>query len=262
MMHLFGHNSRADDRLLAGRLASPEDAGVNALVGALRLPGLTDELSGEDATVELMSRVCRELAPVAPVRRSQMKRRSRVGIAAVTVGAALVATTSLAYAGALPGAAQSTAAAALARVGVSVPGPNANAGSHPDSRGHSSSHSAANGHGQAVSTLARTTTATGRDKGAAVSTLASGGKSHAGNPPGKAKTHTATTGHGNPNPGGSSNAGGNTTRGKSGTSGSGVTTGSTASSGHNSHGATTSTTASDGHSSAGSSNAGSHSHSH
>ncbi len=66
-----------------------------------------------------------------------MKHLHRTNIAVLVVGCTLIATTGLAYAGALPGAAQSVASAMLAKLGVTVPGPNAHAGTHPGSRGQS-----------------------------------------------------------------------------------------------------------------------------
>jgi hypothetical protein len=240
-------NSDSDEHLVKGRSARLEDRELAALLGTLRVPALTSELSSQRRSVDEIARVGRSSAAGHQTEGSvKMKRRIRVGMVAAVAAASLTITSGLAYAGELPGAAQSTAAHALARVGVSVPGANAHAKTHPDTQGRAASHSSSNGHGKAVSTLAHTTTATGRDKGATISTLASGGKSHAANPPGK--THPTPHGGVNPN------------RGKSGTSGSGVTTGSTASSGHNAHGATTSIAASNGHSSAGSANAGTHPH--
>jgi hypothetical protein len=115
------------------------------------------------------------------------------GVAIACGGAAAAAT------GSLPGAAQQTAHDMLAGIGVTVPGPNAHANGHADVRGKSEPDSAtvvpgddpagtpsqrpsqaANGKGAEVSNLAKTTTATGVDKGAQISTLASGGKSKAG----------------------------------------------------------------------------------
>jgi hypothetical protein len=80
----------------------------------------------------------------------------------------------------------------LARIGVTVPGPNAHSAQHADTRGRShptqtqapeaqpTAHPSAHGKGAEISQLARTTTATGVAKGAEISTLASGGKSQAG----------------------------------------------------------------------------------
>lgn len=243
-MHGFWHSFDSDEHLVKGRSARLEDRELASLLGTLRAPALTGELSREYRSVDEIARVCRSSAAGPQTAGSvKLKRRARVGMVAAIAAASLAITSGLAYAGDLPAAAQSTAAHALSRVGVSVPGTNARAKAHPDTHGRAASHSSSNGHGKAVSTLAHITTATGRDKGAAISTLASGGKSHAATRPGK--THH---GAGNPNPG------------KSGTSGSGVTTGSTASSGHNAHGASTSIAASNGHSSAGSANAGTHPH--
>jgi hypothetical protein len=242
-MRGFWHSFDSDEHLVKGRSARLEDRELAALLRTLRAPALTIELSSERRTVDEIARVCHSSAAGPRTAGSvKLKRRARVGMVATIAAASLAITSGLAYAGELPGAAQSTAAHALARVGVSVPGANAHSKTLPDAHGRAASHSSSNGHGKAVSTLAHTTTATGRDKGATISTLASGGKSHAAN------THTTRHGGGNPN------------HGKSGTSGSGVTTGSTASSGHNAHGATTSIAASNGHSSAGSANAGTHPH--
>jgi hypothetical protein len=187
-----------------------------------------------------------------PRRGPVRSRRPRFALSLALSGAALVATSGLAYAGALPGAAQDTARSVLAGLGVTVPGPNQHAGTHPDSRGNAAAapgHAATGdatdatgdtasgkGKGAAISTLARTTTATGRDKGAIISTAASGGKSHAGNPPGGASAHQSA---GTSDQGGTGTADG-------------------ASGGQDSRGSSTAQTASDGHSSAGSGNAGSH----
>ncbi len=100
----------------------------------------------------------------------------------------------LAAANALPGAAQGVASDMLARVGVTVPGPNEHAGTHPDDRGASTNHApssdsvttsdasdhSSNGQGATISDLAHTTTATGVDKGALISGVASDGQSQAG----------------------------------------------------------------------------------
>ncbi len=180
-------------------------------------------------------------------------RRSRFALSLALSGAALVATSGLAYAGALPGAAQDTARSVLAGLGVTVPGHSQHAGTHPDTRGNSAAApghvatgdtgtnatgdtSSGKGKGAAVSTLARTSTATGRDKGAIISTAASGGKSHAGNPPGGPSAHQSA---------GTSDQGG-------------TVTADGASGGRDSQGSSTAHVASDGHSSTGSGNAGSH----
>jgi len=93
---------------------------------------------------------------------------------------AVLCLTPAAVASGLPQHASDTAAAVLAGLGV-TPGSHAGGGA-------SGSH----GHGAAVSSLARTTDLTGAAKGAAISTLASGGKRH----PGSASASSAPTGHG------------------------------------------------------------------
>ena len=100
--------------------------------------------------------------------------------------------------GTLPGAAQQVARDALGTVGVTVPGPADQAAEPTATRGSSAEAKAAavakqaeataeatatteaNAHGKAVSGLATTTTLTGAEKGAAISDLASGGKSRPG----------------------------------------------------------------------------------
>jgi hypothetical protein len=245
---------RSDDRLLDGL---PVDGGADSLaslVDALRVPGLDHELSDRAQSVAAFTAALGAADTVDRPRRGPVKpRRSRFALSLALSGAALVATSGLAYAGALPGAAQDAAKGVLAGLGVTVPGPNQHAGTHPDTRGNSA---AAPGHattadtgtdatgdtgsgkgkGAAISTLARTTTATGRDKGAIISTTASGGKSHAGSPPGAANAHNSTS---------TSDQGGT-----------GIADG--ASGGHDSYGSSAAQAASDGHSSAGSGNAGSH----
>jgi hypothetical protein len=243
---------RNDDRVLDGL---PVDGGAESLASlmdALRVPGLDHELSDQAQSVAAFTAALGAADTVDRPRRGPVRsRRSRYALSLALSGAALVATCGLAYAGALPGAAQDTARGVLAGLGVTVPGPNQHAGTHPDSRGNSAAApghaatgdttdatgdtSSGKGKGAAISALARTTTATGRDKGAIISTAASGGKSHAGNPPGGASAHQ---------PGTSDQGGTGTADGASG--------------GQDSNGSSTAQTASDGHSSAGSGNAGSH----
>jgi len=244
---------RNHDRVLDGL---PVDGGAESLASlmdALRVPGLDNELSDQAQSVAAFRAALSAADTVDRPRRGPVRsRRPRFALSLALSGAALVATSGLAYAGALPGAAQDTARSVLAGLGVTVPGPNQHAGTHPDSRGNAAAapgHAATGdatdatgdtasgkGKGAAISTLARTTTATGRDKGAIISTAASGGKSHAGNPPGGASAHQSA---GTSDQGGTGTADG-------------------ASGGQNSRGSSTAQTASDGHSSAGSGNAGSH----
>jgi hypothetical protein len=245
---------RNDDRVLNGLAAGGGAESLAPLMDALRAPGLDHELSDQARSVAAFTAALSAADSVDRPRRGPVKsRRSRFALSLALSGAALVATSGLAYAGALPGAAQDTAKGVLAGLGVTVPGPNQHAGTHPDTRGNSAAApgraatsdtgtdvtgdtSSGKGKGAAISTLARTTTATGRDKGAIISSTASGGKSHAGNPPGNPSAHQST---GTSNQGGTGTADG-------------------ASAGHDSHGSSTAQAASGGHSSVGSDNAGSH----
>jgi len=118
-------------------------------------------------------------------------------VAGLVGGLLLVGGVATAATGALPGAAQQTAHDMLAQLGISVPGPNANSAGHPDQRGGSTTGGTTTssdepvvgpaakptevpGKGSEVSNLATTTDLTGVAKGAAISTLASDGKSKAG----------------------------------------------------------------------------------
>jgi hypothetical protein len=110
--------------------------------------------------------------------------------ARVTVGAALGALVltggvgAAAAAGSLPGAAQDTASEWLSKVGVTVPaaGDRAKHDGRSDDSGEAEApaESTQGGHGETVSGTARDTEKTGVDKGAAISGLASEGRSRAG----------------------------------------------------------------------------------
>jgi hypothetical protein len=140
-------------------------------------------------------------------RRRGMLVAAQLGVRrSLLVGAfAFAALTGTAYAAGLPGAASSTASAVLEKLGVPVSGPDSHAGTHPGGQATTATvpsdpgtptaaseetapalrsghihRVASKGKGSAISTIARTTTATGVEKGAAVSTAASGGASQAG----------------------------------------------------------------------------------
>ena len=173
------------DRLLAGSVA-PEDAppgyaGVATLLAAVADSPTADDLSRESETVALLAAVVRSSQPkMRKPRRRSIVPRLRLATAVATVA---LAGTTLAFAGDLPGAAQDVASTMLAKVGVSVPGPNSNAGDHPNVRGKSSDApvtSSNSGKGSEISDLATSTDLTGVEKGAAISTVASGGQSQAG----------------------------------------------------------------------------------
>jgi hypothetical protein len=109
----------------------------------------------------------------------------RTKVALVVATATVIGTAGVALA-ALPGAANQAATAALAKHSVTVPGPNAHAGTHPDGSGGSADTSSApttdtgSNKGSVISQLAHSTTATGVAKGAAICTVASNGKCQAG----------------------------------------------------------------------------------
>ena len=238
--------------MIPSRRKTQRDPSLEALLAVAAGPPLAEELRpGPDELAVLAARILAadpQETPVTAVPAVPARRRAFAAFATATAIAG--ATASLAYAGDLPGAAQSTARDMLAKIGVTVPGPNASAGTHPAVRGrsgepHPAGTAAPDGtKGATISTLARTTTATGVDKGKTISTAASGGKSHAGNPPDNAPTSTPPASPPDSPPGG----GAPPAAGGSGTADS-------HSGGRSSAGTTTAGTASGGHSSAGSSNA-------
>ena len=121
--------------------------------------------------------------------------RHRGKIGGLVVIGALIGSTGLAAAGVLPDAAQDAFSKVLDKVGITVP---------PGSEHPASS-------GDEVSGVATTTDATGGDKGAGISSVASGGKSQAGrhgapNTGGGGGSNGALAGH-VPNGGGSGTAG-------------------------------------------------------
>jgi hypothetical protein len=178
------------DRLLAGRVA-PEDAPpgygtVVRLLDAASAEVAAEEREFEGEGVVAFVRAVRSSEPahsVSPRRFTMPLTLSRARLVAAALMATLVTSAGLASAGSLPGAAQDVASEMLAKLGVSVPGPNDHAGTHPNGRGNSGTAPAApsgEGKGSEISDLARTTEAAGVEKGAVVSTAASEGKSRAG----------------------------------------------------------------------------------
>ena len=233
-------DSDTADRLLAGRVAF-EDAppGYGRVVQLLEAAAEPSTEVLELEHVAAIAAVVRSSAiPAASSRRSLMPfTLSRPRLATAVLAAAFAATAGLASAGSLPGAAQEVASAMLEKIGITVPGTNDNAGTHPDVRGTSGSvpsTPADAGKGGEISELATTTELTGVEKGAAISAAASDGKSQAGQ-------HGA---------GSSANAPVATP------AGGGSGTADTASGGQSAPGTSTANTASDGNSSAGSGNAG------
>jgi hypothetical protein len=160
------------DRLLAGAVqpddAPPAYAEVARLLRAAGAPPTAIELVAEDQAVTAAARVVSPPTPHSPVpatRRSAVRSRFfRVKVAGLVVAGTVLGTTGLAAAGVLPDAAQNAASSALSSIGISVP----TADEHPASTGTD------------ISGIATTTDATGVDKGAEISSIASGGMSQAG----------------------------------------------------------------------------------
>jgi hypothetical protein len=235
-MHAVPLDLDTADRLLAGAVlpedAPPGFARVARLLEAASAEATPDELAREGEDVAMVAAAVRlSGARTFTSRRSFMPfALSRPRITAAFVAAAFACTAGLASAGSLPGAAQDIASAMLAKVGVTVPGPNENAGTHPNERGSSTSSDTGRSD---IADLATSTELTGVHRGAAISTAASDGMSQAGeHGPG---SHSSAAVH-SPNTGGTGTA-------------------DTASEGASSHGTTTANAASGGHSSAGSDNA-------
>jgi hypothetical protein len=129
-------------------------------------------------------------------RKLHVEKQAAQAALGLLVGAMIVATGFVAHA-ALPGAAYTVASGKLTGLGVTVPGPNSHAGTHPDARGNSATGQPTSpdsqGKGSEISALATTTTATGMAKGALISATASGGNSQAGTHSG-ASVSTPNTG--------------------------------------------------------------------
>lgn len=161
------------DRLLAG-LVEPDDAPpgyaeVARVVRAAGAPAAAGELAREREAVFAAAAAAVRARPSGSVlrtpRRSKVRPKLyRAKVAGLVVAGTLAGTTGLAAAGALPDPAQDVASDVLARVGITVPAGD----DHPA------------GTGSDVSETATTTDATGVDKGAEISTAASGGMSQAG----------------------------------------------------------------------------------
>jgi hypothetical protein len=185
---------------------------VAALLAAAAAPA-ERPVPGEVATLAAY-RDAMAIPPVTPVTtvttvtsptpRSRMQSRTTVKLAAASAIGVLSLVGSgyaVAATGSLPGSAQQTAKDALASVGVTVPGPADAAADETATREGAATTGAAasaadaetgteaSARGDAVSDLATTTDLAGADKGAAVSGLASDGRSRAGARP----TPTATT---------------------------------------------------------------------
>lgn len=246
------------DRLLDGTVA-PEDAppgyaNVARLLESAGAEPTADELSRETEVVAMVASAVRSSSSthsVSPRRFFMPFALSRPRLTAAFVAVALACSAGLASAGSLPRAAQDVASSMLAKVGISVPGPNEHAGMHPSVRGSSSDTSADAVTRSDIAELAATTDLTGVDKGAAISGAASDGKSQAG------QHGSASAPVDAPNGGGTGTAdtasGGKSSQGTS-TADAANGGASSAGSGNAHKGEETADSASNGHSSAGSDN--------
>lgn len=197
-----------------------QDAWVDAVLSAAAAPVEPGPLPGEEAA----------LAAFGAVHRRSGRKRMRslvpfkTGLAAA-VGAGVLFTGGVAAAattGSLPDPAQSAMQTVLGGMGITVPGPNEHAGDHPNEHATLKDASSGDhvpstdgttdtttttqtstdqqdstdgqGKGSTISPLAKSTDTTGIDKGSAVSTAASGGKSQAGDH-GQATSHPTSTDH-------------------------------------------------------------------
>jgi hypothetical protein len=188
------------DRMLAGGI-HPDDAppGYSEVAGILMAVAegsLRRALSDEGAHVALAVELVQQRSPVSPSsdRRSSRRSRksisrgSRAKIGGLVVIGALVGSTGLAAAGVLPDAAQDAFSHVLDKVGITVPAGNDDPASS----------------GEELSGIATTTDATGVEKGAEISSVASGGKGRVGQ---QGSAGTNHEGPGTP-PGHAPNAGG------------------------------------------------------
>jgi hypothetical protein len=158
------------DRLLAGSV-DPDDAPPGYSEVACVLQAVVNEgdheLAHEDAHVALAMELVKQRSPASTPsdRRSRkMSRSHRMKVGGLVVVGALVGSTGLAAAGVLPAAAQDAVSNVFDRVGITIPA----SGDHPAAPGDE------------VSGIATTTDAIGVDKGAEISSAASGGMSQAG----------------------------------------------------------------------------------
>jgi hypothetical protein len=184
------------DRLLQGRIlpddAPPGYSDVASILVAAASPPSPEELRMQ--ALHVMA------AHDAIDRRTRRFRPGTLGLAAgLLLLGALVLIPGLAVARVLPDPAQHAVTTVLERVGISIPASTNHPTPVPHSPSPSGPHPASTG--SEISSIATTTDATGVAKGAEISSVASGGKSRAGQH-GKASDAP----HGPPQAGGSTSA--------------------------------------------------------
>jgi len=162
------------DRLLQGRIlpddAPPGYSDVASILVAAASPPSPEELRMQ--ALHVMA------AHDAIDRRTRRLRPGTLGLAAGLLLLALVLIPGLAVARVLPDPAQHAVTTVLERVGISIPASTTHPTPVPHSPSPSGPHPASTG--SEISSIATTTDATGVAKGAEISSLASGGKSRAG----------------------------------------------------------------------------------
>lgn len=164
------------DRLLSGRLdpddAPPKYADVARIIRALTAPASPEDLALEGAAVGAAIRSLGEPRSTREERLQLSHSASWVRLGLVAVATVLLMT-GIAAADVLPDRAQDAISDTLSLVGIDVPRATSKT-SDPATIGHPAST------GAEIAQLATETHATGVDKGARISRLASGGMSRAG----------------------------------------------------------------------------------
>jgi hypothetical protein len=168
-------------------LAQPGDGPVARILAAAGAPSDTGHQPSEDAAIAAFRAAFSVPADDKP-RFLGGRMSRRVAAAALMSGLVLSGGAAAAAAGILPGPVQQTAKDALAKVGLTVPGPNDHSAKPgtttpapvPSAEPTPGAPGASPGKGSEASDLAHSTTTAGVDKGAAVSGATSNGKSQAG----------------------------------------------------------------------------------
>ena len=163
------------DRLMQGRIL-PDDAPPGYSAVASILVAAASPPSPEELRMQALHVMA---AHDAIGRRTRRLRPGTLGLAAgLLLLGALVLIPGLAVARVLPDPAQHAVTTVLERVGISIPASTDHPTPVPHSPSHSGPHPASTG--SEISSIATTTDATGVAKGAEISSIASGGKSRAG----------------------------------------------------------------------------------
>jgi hypothetical protein len=177
------------DRLLSGSVA-PDDAppgyaGVAGLLRSCARPLPLDDARERTTILAMTQRIRSRPAEPSVSGRAAAGRSLRLKLVAAGVGALLVSTSGLAFAGGLPAPAQRIAHTVFASIGLDIPTPEAPTspeGSRPDV---SSVHPSTGPTVDAIPGIAKNHVGRAGEHGAEVSTEASDGHSQAGQPHGQ-----------------------------------------------------------------------------